>query len=241
MKQRYWNGLAFALIGVGALGAGFGGAALLAPTHEPTPTPTPSSTSKVVKVKPEIPAEPLKFAAYGDSITEWNSADPASPVLFRTDGWVGVAASESGAEFVGGWARAGATSTYVAANVQPLDADVVIIQVGTNDFHTGIDWRQQVIDELKIIVKTGSSPRVALSKLPPIDYLADQGVVDVRNAQIEQLAAEMGWDLIDPWAAYRDGPRWIPGSTVGDGIHPNSDVQHSAGLVVAAYLEGLEK
>ncbi|THG30811.1 SGNH/GDSL hydrolase family protein [Naasia lichenicola] len=207
-------GLALALILVGCK----------VPVDAPAPTsPAPSSAAQV------------RFAAVGDSLTAGTVmpgvlVDPPAEVS-----WVYYADASDSAIFVGGWAHAGSTSTMQAANVTPVDADVLIIESGTNDVLQGIDFAQQTAD-MDAIASTIRAPSVLVLAIPPLESLADSGAVTTTNVELEQLAFARGWDFLDPWKAYRLGERWSPG-TSDDGIHPTLIVHRSVGGTIARFLD----
>lgn len=160
---------------------------------------------------------PLTYTYAGDSITNPNNS--WSYTRFLGDETL-TSASGTGIS--------GATSTEVAAAVQPTDADVLVVMVGTNDMR--YDTNPKVVrDNVKRIVSTVGARHVVVAAVAPsnqTDYgsghinRAVDGVV--LNRMLSSSATAMGWLFVDPWDGVRkmDGT-WSTGGSQPDGVHPS--------------------
>jgi len=174
--------------------------------------------------EPALPGT-TRIAAVGDSITAW---DPSSAILETT--WV-QALPGDGTTFAGGWARAGArTSDMAAAVTRPLCADALVIMGGTNDVASG-DPSAATLDDIRAIATNAAVPIVIVSAIPPITSLGSQA--DALDAQLKELATEHGWDYVDPWAPFRAGDGgWKDPAMSTDGVHPTGAVERAAGATL---------
>ena len=156
----------------------------------------------------------VRLAVVGDSITEADSPDFDSGRL-GPESWVHHTVARD-VVLAGGWARWGATTAQMAAAVEPVEADVLVILAGTNDVGSG-EPAGNTRDNLREIAHVVGAPRVVLSAVPPID--AAPHLATELNAELEDLAAQEGWDWVDAPAGLRDGDRFAP-SMASDGLHP---------------------
>jgi lysophospholipase L1-like esterase len=156
----------------------------------------------------------VRLAAVGDSITEADSPDLDGGRLGR-ESWVHHTVGE-GVVFAGGWARWGATTGQMAAGVEPVEADVLVILAGTNDVGSG-EPPEETRENLRRIADVVGAPRVVLSAVPPIDAAPE--LATGLNVELEDLAGDEGWDWVDAPAGLRDGERFAPGMA-SDGLHP---------------------
>lgn len=151
------------------------------------------------------------FAAYGDSTTS-----RASAWLPHVDGTV---------QHVGGYAQPGFTSAEVLAHVTPVEADVTVIMLGTNDVADGLTTpsRTATKNNLIAIAEQSGAHRVLLAAIAPCDEISE---LDRRtlgfalNRDLSQLAADHGWAFADPWSSVRllsNG--WASGAS-SDKVHP---------------------
>lgn len=178
----------------------------------------------------------IRVAFAGDSLTAGcmqvleEGADPCS--------WTGAADAAPGVHVVGGWAEWGAPASRIAEEIEPVDAEVLVILAGSNDAMIGIPLEEELV-ALDAIVATVGAADVLLIALPPVDSLARDGDVVFRNAALEQRAENRGWAWLDPWRGFveRDPYVWRPGIT-NDGIHPGEGTQAAVGQRIAdAVLE----
>jgi lysophospholipase L1-like esterase len=165
----------------------------------------------------------LRVFAVGDSITEADSDDFDSGDI-GLDSWA-TYADGPGITVVGGWAHAGATTEDMLAGALDLAAtgtgptrdDVLVLMGGSNDIDEGVAI-PTIMDNLVRIATGLRTGRVTLSTIPPEDGVEDE--VEALNAHLPALAAQEGWQLVDPMQAVRgeDGG-WLPGMS-DDGVHP---------------------
>ena len=180
----------------------------------------------------------LAFAVAGDSIT----ADGSPAVAGRAVGdrsWVRFAQG-GGAAFAGGWARDGATTADMAAELRahpPAAGSVntLVILAGTNDIHRGIPFAT-IAEHLKSIATSVGAPRVVVCSVPPRDGFA--AATEAYNAWLPGFASEQGWEWTDASAGLRDAAdpgRFGPGLSY-DGLHPS---QAGAEVLGAAIRDAL--
>lgn len=161
---------------------------------------------------PERPAPAIY--AVGDSITESNSPDFVAG-QYGSGSWVSHLASEI--SVVGGWARGGATTADMAANVvEAPEATVLVLLAGSNDIAANVPFEETAANLETIAEKVGADT-VLVSSVPPRDM--DPASVTRFNEQLADLAASEGWEFTDPMTGIRDGDRYASGMT-SDGIHP---------------------
>ncbi|KHL01800.1 hypothetical protein LK10_14560 [Sinomonas humi] len=179
----------------------------------------PSSEPKVVR-----------FAAVGDSITQGNSPD-FSVGLTGSLSWVTYARSPLDL-FAGGWAAGGATTARMAANVQPVKADVLVIIAGTNDLAQGVPF---AVTESNIarIVETVGAPRVVVSAIPPRN--SAPAATAAYNASLKAFVLAHKWEWVDAPAAVRDGEQYAAGMSL-DGIHPTEAGAEALGRALDAAI-----
>ncbi|PFG41316.1 lysophospholipase L1-like esterase [Georgenia soli] len=158
-----------------------------------------------------------RLAVVGDSITEADSPDFDGGEL-GAESWVRHAVGED-LLLVGGWARWGATTSQMAAAVEPVDADVLVILAGTNDVGSGAT-HESTLSNLRRIAGTVGAPEVVISAVPPIDA-APELATDL-NAALENLARQEGWRWVDAPAGLRDGEQFAEGMA-SDGLHPTRE------------------
>lgn len=157
----------------------------------------------------------------------------------------GLAANASWAGFIeaniDGWAKKGATSEDMLAQVTPSDALTTVVMAGTNDLHKG--WaRSRTRDALIAIHDTTATTGFLLMAIPP--RTGAEAETTSYNNSLHNLATAQGWGWFDPWAPVRaaDGGWLYPRYTV-DGIHATRGVYESAGHRISdalhTYNEGL--
>lgn len=201
--------------------AAAGGSATPHPSATGTPAPTPTPTMA------------LRMAVVGDSISHGDSTDFSGGALGDFS-WVRWAVDDR-LTFAGGWAVPGALTEAMAQNVQPYDADVLVILAGTNDLAFGVA-PDQTAAHLVQIAQTSGVGRVVLVGIPPNDFGAD--AVTRYNAALQGLAAEQGWEFADAAAAlrtehntYREGLTW-------DGVHPTVEGARLLGEAIRTHILG---
>jgi hypothetical protein len=103
---------------------------------------------------------------------------------------------------------------------------------GTNDLIKGVPWSDTRRSLLSIVGTVGIG-RVLLSAVPPLD--AQPAATGPLNDRLAGLAAEQGWEFVDPWTDVdRDGV-YRRGDSA-DGVHPVSAVAAAVGRTIRARL-----
>lgn len=182
--------------------------------------PTLRSTTSTPYAAEPTPAAPLRVAVVGDSLSAGGSGFLANGLDDRA--WMSYADGD-GIEYVGGWARSGATPDEMADAVQPIDdVDVLVVLAGTNAVRTGRTMAQETA-AYERIVEVIRPKRVLVSSIPP--YRAHAVAALVYGKELRKVVAEHGWTWVDPWTAARDGDDWAPGFST-DGTHPAGPEQY---------------
>ncbi|WIE80444.1 SGNH/GDSL hydrolase family protein [Curtobacterium sp. MCSS17_016] len=163
----------------------------------------------------------LRVAIVGDSLSAGRSRFLGNGLDDET--WMTYAVGD-GIEFVGGWARSGATPDEMANAVRPIaDVDVLVILAGTNAVRIG----KNVADEAasyEQIVEVIQPEHVMVSSIPPYD--AHGSAALTYNEDLHEFTTRKRWSWIDPWDAARDGLGWTQGFST-DGIHPAGPRQYA--------------
>ena len=179
----------------------------------------PSSEPKVVR-----------FAAVGDSITQGNSPN-FSAGLTGSLSWVTYARSPLDL-FAGGWAAGGATTARMAANVEPVKADVLVVIAGTNDLAQGVPFAVTA-SNIEHIVETVGAPRVVVSAIPPRN--SAQAETAAFNASLKAFVLAHQWEWVDAPAGVREGEQYAAGMSL-DGIHPTEAGAQALGRALDAAI-----
>jgi lysophospholipase L1-like esterase len=171
-----------------------------------TPEPSSSATSAPL---------PIRIAVVGDSNTTGLQGSLEAGVANGT-AWV-AQLTPSEFEFVGGWARDGASSTLMAQKTTPIDdVDVLVIMAGTNNAAVGIPI-EQLTEDLEQIAATVDADKVVLSADPPLDGTPD--VIAALNVTLADIAEDEGWGFHDAWSDLRSPEqKWLPAYKL-DGVH----------------------
>lgn len=169
----------------------------------------------------------VTFQAVGDSLTSWEGLElDGRPRLDVS--WIDAACCD-GLLFLGGWARGGAESADMVANLPVVVADVLVILAGTNDVNHGLSQSVTVANITALGASTAG--RVVLVAIPPND--AHLVAAASLNGALEALAGERSWVFVDPWRSFRDcGGAWVVGASP-DGVHPDRFSATRAGHVIA--------
>lgn len=144
---------------------------------------------------------------------------------------------------VNGVGISGATSAAVRNAVAPVDADVLVVMVGTNDIRLGVG-RSTIRDNIAAIVEVVGADHVVIGQVAPsnlTDYGADH--IDraaggfAHNRDLARFAADRGWLLVDPWFPVRrlDGT-YASGAADSDGVHPTVATGTTAGAILSAAI-----
>lgn len=203
-----------------------------APVAEPQEPPRIVATAPAAAPEPELPA--ITLAPVGDSITACHADAPANWTDVLQAGPVLVDCTD-------GWAAGGTKLAEQAAGIGATRADVLVVMGGTNDMGSP-RWATPLGERLAsldlIVVKSGA-PRVLILACAPRSregaLAGDPAWVNEWNAAAAALAAERGWDFIDPWSDVRspDGA-WIDPAYTFDGVHPTLAASELAASQVAA-------
>ncbi|WP_296664628.1 SGNH/GDSL hydrolase family protein [Demequina sp.] len=176
-------------------------------------------------------SSPLRVAVVGDSLSYGTSA-AFTPDGLDESSYVWWALGDD-AVLAGGTAVPGATSLDQRERAGAVDADVLILALGTNDLAWGIAF-DQTSQALRDIAAVVGAPRVLLLAIPPLDPEIDP-TTPVYNRQLRRLADAEGWTYVDAPAGAREGDGWAAGMT-GDGVHYTVAGARIVGEAVAAAL-----
>ncbi|WP_158586971.1 SGNH/GDSL hydrolase family protein [Clavibacter lycopersici] len=170
------------------------------------------------------------MAAVGDSITAADSPDFAAGRI-GSGSWLSSVLGD-GVVFAGGWAQGGVNTDTMVANVSaPLDADVLVLLGGVNDYGNGVPFATTTRN-YDTLVATIQSDRVLIGTVPPKDDKPD--AARAFNEDLKQLAADRGWSFVDASAKTRDGNgKYLEGFTT-DGTHPTPEAAKVIGAAVRA-------
>lgn len=182
------------------------------------------------------PARPLRLAVVGDSLSAGASRYLGNGLDDGT--WITTVVGKD-VEFVGGWARSGATPERMAEHVRPVaDVDVLVILAGTN----AVRLHRSLADEAasyRSIVETVRPRSVLVAAIPP--YRWQPAAAVEYNRDLRELTREEGWAWGDPWGFARDGSGWVPGVS-SDGTHPAGPAQYRRlGLAMRELIEGVDE
>jgi lysophospholipase L1-like esterase len=162
-------------------------------------------------------AAPVRFAVVGDSLSSGTHGPVVSKPSELTDMEWETSANGDGLEYVGGWARPGATPDQMAAAVQPIaNVDVLVILAGTNAVRTHRTLASEKTN-YESIVRTMGAEHVLVVGLPP--YTKQPEAALTYDHELRRFVEERGWDWADPWGFARSGTTWRAGVST-DGTHP---------------------
>ena len=139
-----------------------------------------------------------------------------------------------GLELAGGYARGFATARDIADSMVAVDADVLVVMVGTND--TGVTDPDACSPRSTTSSRPAGARSVLISAIPPDDGFAADALV--YNLALVEHAADRGWAFVDPWAAMRVDGVWQDGLSI-DGIHPTADAAKAAGEIISGAIRQL--
>lgn len=163
---------------------------------------------------------PLRVAIVGDSLSAGRSRLLANGL--DDESWMRYAEGD-GIEFVGGWAKSGATPSEMADAVRPVAAvDVLVVLAGTNAVRQGLPLANEAsaYDRIVAVIRPH---RVVVSSIPPYRWHAAAAIQ--YNQDLRQFTEAQGWTWADPWAIARDGDDWAEGFST-DGTHPAGPAQY---------------
>jgi hypothetical protein len=179
---------------------------------------------------------PITFAVAGDSLTAWdNQTFPEPTGELDPITWTHWVIAD-GLQLAGGYARGYASAQDVSDAMVAVDADVLVVMVGTND--TGVTDTESVLASIDDIVATAGAGAgaVLVSAIPPDDGYAEDALA--YNAALAAHVADRGWAFVDPWEDMRVAGVWGEGLS-DDGIHPTAEVAKKAGAVIGQAIRDL--
>lgn len=165
---------------------------------------------------------PLRVAIVGDSLSAGRSRFLGNGL--DDESWMRYADGD-GIEFVGGWAKSGATPTQMADAVRPVGhVDVLVVLAGTNAVRAGRTLAQEA-SAYERIVSVVKPRQVVVSSIPP--YRLHAAAALRYNADLQHFTLAHTWSWADPWSVARVGDDWAPGFSA-DGTHPAGPEQYAA-------------
>lgn len=172
----------------------------------------------------------ITFAVAGDSLTAWdNDSFPEPSGEFADITWLHWAASPT-LQLTGGYARQGAFANDIAERMDAVDADVLVVMVGSNDI--GVTDPRQALAAIEAIVTAAGIDAVVLCAIPPQRGFTAES--EAHNVALASLAEENDWTYVDPWESTRDADgEWVDELTF-DGIHPTAVAAKVAGALISA-------
>jgi hypothetical protein len=177
----------------------------------------------------------ITFAYAGDSITA------------RPDSWLHAIEPDTRLHAVGGYAHSGYRADQVLAEIGPVrDADVLVVELGTNDVNQAIPTATTIANVDAVIRKVGAR-HVLVVAGPPSDWTTSRWGADRRTGQIvlsralDRNAAAHGWSYVDPFTTFRqaDGA-WVRGSSP-DGIHGTAATNVVVARAMAAAISAADR
>lgn len=168
------------------------------------------------------------FTVWGDSHTSY--LKPTLEEGLATTGcWPSYAEGHE-LTLAGGWAKAGATSADILANVYEIPADIAIIMVGTNDITDDVPNAVTAANIHAIGLATGADRVLVLANPPRTGGRATKQK-NLNTALAATFGIPEGWDFYDPWTVQRaaDGT-WSKASYTVDGLHATRGVYEYMGL-----------
>lgn len=202
------------------------------------PTGPGSADAAAVSSAPTATASASVDASAGSETRTAGSTGTASPITLtfagdsvthRPHSWMRQL-DDPTIRNVGGDAIDGAPTQEILDHARPVDADVLVVMAGVNDVRDG-DAPAGIESRIVQIAQRVGARHVVLSAIPPSNR-TDYGPhhIDRRVAgaeldrDLEQLAAEQGWEFVDPFSGSRAiDNAWAAGTTV-DGVHPTDAV-----------------
>lgn len=155
---------------------------------------------------------------YGDSIAVADSPNFAGAEPGPSS-WTNYI-NDKGLRFVGGSARGGRTSGEARSEDRGIRATFTVYGLGTNDLRTDVPFEEFEANAREFAANQDPKERFVVVKLGPMDDWS-QSDVQSWNDQLESLAVDEGWIVVDPWTGMRAGSNaWADGFSK-DGLHPN--------------------
>jgi hypothetical protein len=171
----------------------------------------------------------ISFAAVGDTVTDWRAPTGTSPTS-----WVTYAGTTP-VQFEGGYAQVGARAEILAAHTRPVDAEVLVMMVGTTDVRLGSANDDTELALQRIANRAGAS-HVLISSIPPV-----RGQIEATaqfNEWLARVAYRHGWSFVDAGGAVRTANcRFRPGLSI-NGVRPNAEGARLIGEAVRSALTG---
>lgn len=144
-----------------------------------------------------------------------------------------------------GYAHSGFTSGQVLTYIRPARAHVLVVKVGINDFRKGGTVRG-VLRNVALIVRKVGATSVLISAICPTD-VTDHGTSHANlqalgaklNYHLERLAADRGWEFVDPDAAFRTPANGYSAGYSDDGVHPTTSTYKLEAAVLSEKIEAI--
>lgn len=178
----------------------------------------PTDTATAATVKAATVSTAIPFAYAGDSITNL----PGS--------WYDVMKTDTRFTSVGGYARAGYRTDQVLDRITAVPgADVLVLELGTNDINQQVPT-QTILNNMQAIIDKVGARKTFVVATPPSDiteggaYGTNRQLASTTfNRQLAVWAGYRGYVYFDPFVVYREpNNSWTPGTST-DGVHPTND------------------
>ena len=172
------------------------------------------------------PISAVAFQAVGDSLTSWEGLEFSGQPRIDVS-WTETARGD-GTIFMGGWARGGAESGDILANMPDIVPGALVVLAGTNDINHGVAQSVTITNIAAIAAQANGL--VVISAVPPLNLHPDEA--SKLNDALSLLAEDNSWTFVDPWVSFRDaGGMWVGGASP-DGVHPDRATADRAGHVI---------
>lgn len=199
---------------------------------------------------------PLLLAALAGAVAlvpHTASADTTTPVTYtyagdsitaRPDSWLHQL-SDGALQNVGGFAESGYTTAQVLARVTPHpSADVLVLEVGTNDVNMKVGSATMLRNIGAIAAKVGATHVLLLATPPdnltndPRTHVNRQRGQSQLNTLLTTYAAQHGWLYADPFSAIRQGTgAYTGGSAASDNVHPTAAANAKVTVQMDLYIK----
>jgi lysophospholipase L1-like esterase len=189
-----------------------------------------------------VPAERgLRWIAYGDSITQgWSATDPGLT-------YPSIAARRLGLDVWNlGFAGSARGETVVAQQIAELEADVISLAFGTNNWSaipTGPVHLAGLLADFVAVIR-GGHPGTPIVVLSPIVRPSAEQALNPVGATLVQLRDALAAEArrlaaADPALVFLDGAELVAPEQLADGIHPDDDGHRAMADALAPALAAL--
>lgn len=156
----------------------------------------------------------VTFANEGDSISAF--FDNNRNVIPWS--WVRNAINDGDLGYIGGYARAGATTAELLQYARPTVADVTVIMAGTNDVTQGVPTSATLNRIAAMFATMGGAHKILSAVAPRTDDIQQANAL---NYWLARLAKQHHWTFIDPWVSVRNADGSWKAGTNTDHVHPS--------------------